>query len=35
MRKQKLVNMGSASYIGETIEECKFYETEEDSFKTQ
>jgi hypothetical protein len=33
-KAKELVNKGSASYIAETIEECKFYETEEDSFKT-
>jgi len=27
-----LVNRGSASYIAETLDECKFYETKEDSF---
>ena len=33
-KAKELVNKGSASFIDETIEECKFYETEEDSFKT-
>jgi len=33
-KAKELVDKGSASYIAETIEECKFYETEEDSFKT-
>ena len=27
-----LVNRGSASYIAETLDECNFYETKEDSF---
>ncbi len=27
-----LVNKGSASYIAETLDECNFYETKEDSF---
>ena len=33
-KAKELVNKGNASYIGETIEECSFYEGEEDVFKT-